>query len=288
VAVARRDGRNRRARRRAPVEVGGYDSGLFFTLVGALAGPLLFTLQSNGIVEINWIWSVLTYVLVAASFVYAFWKWETPLGWGSWRFVVLGLSILILASLSLAGVSRQYRREHVVPDVSIPLTLASEIRDRSGGLWLLREDYAAPINAAAHIRITNKSADAFKIKKVAIALKDDASGKWMDLPIIYEAGSLFCCVIEYSELDHVHGIQLDDGGLSSVIQSGGLAAHRSIDGWLLAQFPAGFSLRTKTKQDLRCSVKIVDNTYHTVRGRSSILAELNMGRPESASAPRGL
>ncbi len=90
-----------------------HDTGLFLTIVGLLAVPLVFLLQSNGVVTIKWLPSLFVYLAILGAFIWAYFRWSEPSKWKvSFRYGVLAVLVCSLAALSCWGVVSQYDREN--------------------------------------------------------------------------------------------------------------------------------------------------------------------------------
>lgn len=63
--------------------------------------------------------------------------------------------------------------------MSLGFDMLSNDREKSGGLWILREDYIAPVNAALLVRIANVTDTPVSIKTLAFYLKG-STGTWVE------------------------------------------------------------------------------------------------------------
>src|ERR1035437_5278461 len=89
-----------------------HDTGIFLTIVGVLAVPLVFVLQANGVVDIGWSMSLAVYLAVVLGFEWAFWKWQTPANWNKLkRYSVVAVHTVLLLTVSTIGVVKQYRHD---------------------------------------------------------------------------------------------------------------------------------------------------------------------------------
>jgi hypothetical protein len=104
------------------------DSGLFFTIIGVLAVPLVFAFQANGVVTVSWIPSIVIYSCVIAGFIWAFLRWDRASHWSPLkRYGALASITLSLCGFSVDGVMTQYQKENLLATVKEASTFASGI-----------------------------------------------------------------------------------------------------------------------------------------------------------------
>src|ERR1017187_5178802 len=62
-----------------------HDTALFLTVVFGLATVAAYLLQSNGVLTVPWIPSLIGYALMLAVFCWAFHNWDVPYRWLPWQ-----------------------------------------------------------------------------------------------------------------------------------------------------------------------------------------------------------
>jgi hypothetical protein len=91
----------------------GLDTGLFVAIVGIVLMLVIALLQWNGVVTVRWGISALGYSFLVIVSIVAFWKWEVSAMWETGRrWVSAILLTVVLAAISMLGISTQYEREH--------------------------------------------------------------------------------------------------------------------------------------------------------------------------------
>jgi hypothetical protein len=118
--------------------------------------------------------------------------------------------------------------------------MRSGAREESGGAWFLREDYLAPVNVFTLASIYNNSDEFTSIHEFSYAFWDKSSQRWVDLVPITSPGKLYCCIIDRKDLNQLHEVNLDEGGMYRALQSGPLAPHKTLTNWFMFEFPIGY------------------------------------------------
>jgi len=112
-----------------PVRHKKHDTALAITIFCALAVPIVYVLQANGVVTIGWKWSALIYSIVTVLAVVEFYKWEVPTHWNPVsRHLACLLVFTLLLYLSGVEIHSEYRHEHPIkvsapapaPEVNVP------------------------------------------------------------------------------------------------------------------------------------------------------------------------
>lgn len=89
------------------------DFGLFVGIAGFVGMVVIFVLQSDGVVEMNWLLSLAIYTVSALVVSWSVWSHATPHLRKKWmRMILVGLSFLILGALGTFGTVKEYRHEH--------------------------------------------------------------------------------------------------------------------------------------------------------------------------------
>jgi hypothetical protein len=118
--------------------------------------------------------------------------------------------------------------------------MLSDSRETSGGMWFLRKNNVAPANSALLVQIFNVGHAYASVEQFAFSVRNSSTDTWTELYAIQAPGTLYCCVQEQGQLDMVHQIQLDGGGLVRVLQSGAIPPQGHVSNWFLFEFPKGF------------------------------------------------
>lgn len=148
--------------------------------------------------------------------------------------------------------------------IELGALLTAYDRNKSGGLWLAREDYVAPVNCAVLVRITNVTQAPIGIRTLRLERQLAPGGDWEPLWAMDKEARVFCCVGESSKLNMLHEIQLSRDGLLGEIRSGPVPPQSQIVNWLLYEFPKDLEVR----KDMSLRLVVVDLSGQSVVAES--------------------
>jgi hypothetical protein len=94
------------------------DFGLFLGIIGVGGMLVIFTLQSNGVIEVNWIISAVIYAVAIALIVASVLLHAIPhLGLRK-RWLIGVVTLLLVTSIGVYGTFSEYKREHPAPQAA--------------------------------------------------------------------------------------------------------------------------------------------------------------------------
>lgn len=229
-----RDGGWNKAHARKSPRKGGLPTGrpkpldVWLTIGGVVVGLVLFLVPKT---PASVTASCVVICLLMIHPVWNFWWIERSQTRRGFALVVLVSAVCGLGGLAWPGAKLV---------ISMGFDMRSDSREKSGGMWYVRQDYIAPVNSALLVRISNTSDAYASVEKFAFSLQNTITGKWTEIYTIRSPGKLYCCVNDKNQLNELHEIQLDGGGLFRILQNGAVAPHAQITNWFLFEFPKGF------------------------------------------------